>query len=234
MKTILLILFVFLVFQTLKRMAGEQNRRQVPGYRILDDDAPLPGPWNRRSEPVEKSPAPQTGARRAEPGGDSPLPGPWNRLPEDLPLPGPWDRKQKRQEPVQTGPYAEPGYEEPGYEEAGYGAGGEPTGTGRQPLPGAPPRKAPEPPPVKPEREPGKRFRKEDRTPFRQEKIAAGEPVCPPDERPAAAQPSGRKRRAGRRQNPLEAVLASHTTLVGSIVLGEVLGRRGGRMANRR
>lgn len=230
MKTILLILFIYFIFQMLRKATqGQPPRGEIPGYRSPgEDDAPLPGPWNRRREPADGSPLPLPRERRAEPAGDKPLPGPWERRTEpveDIPLPGPWDRRQEQEKPVETETYNEPEYE----------PGKEPVGT-KHPFPEPPPRDAaaePFPRREKPWREDRKQPEKDGKTP----RPVPGdkEPFCAPEDRAAAVrQPLRPERRHRRQVNPLEAVLRSKTTLVGSIVMGEVLGHRGGRAASRR
>lgn len=221
MNTLILIMFIYFVMQLLRRAAqGQQQPRQdLPEYRPSREDAPLPGPWNRRTE------------TEAEPS----LPGPWDIPGEprgDTPLPGPWEKKSPRERPVETKtePRWEPEFEpEPGYE------------------PGPVQEKRYKP---QPEARPHDRGDELVRIPEPRRGTDAGAPVprrevfpgpsgeceavSPQGRRAAAMQEPLRRRRRKCRVNPLTAVLSSQSTLVGSMVLGQVLGTRGGLAGERK
>lgn len=171
------------------------------------DDAPLPGPWDRRAERDQ----------------DSPLPGPWDRPLEtggDESLPGPWDRKQEREIPVEAETYEMPDYQPapaPRREQSSpREAADEPFGLPEKPRQAERPKPAVEPG-VAPHSTLG------EAAPAHRDSAVA-----------ATTQPPGMEHRHHQRQNPLKAVLSGQSTLVGSMVLGQVLGTRGGRAKHRR
>ena len=153
-------------------------------------------------------------------GEDDPLPGPWNRRAEtdvESSLPGPWDIP------------------------------GEPRGD--MPLPGPWENKSPRERPMETTMEPRWEPESEPAQPRRD--TGMGTPVSRRDTLPVSAgeceavdpqnrravvmqQERFRRRRRKCRVNPLTAVLDSHSTLVGSMVLGQVLGTRGGLAGERK
>lgn len=222
MKTLILIMFIFFVFKMLSEAAKKHIPRQdLPEFRTSGgDDAPLSGPWNRRTE---------TGA-------ESSLPGSWDIPAEpngDAPLPGPWERKSPREQSVESRPRWETEFEpEPAYEP------GPVREKRRKPQSAARPRDRAVEPVTIPEQ---RRSTDMMDAPVLGRSAYVGhsdecEVVGLQDRRAAAMQEPMRRERKRRRRadNPLAAVLSCHTTLVGSMVLGQVLGTRGGRKAERR
>ncbi len=219
MSELILVMIIFFVLKMLMESAKKRlPPQEMPEYRFPGDDLPLPGPWNRRTE---------NGAET-----ETSMSGPWDIPGEpraDAPLPGPWDEKSSRPEPLETKtePRREPGYK---------------------------PETAAEPGPVREKRpEPRPKDRPRDRSeqvmfPEPRQVMVPGNPVpgresvLHPGEREtvetqgreAAAVLGHLRKRRKRQANPLTAVLSSQPALVGSIVLGQVLGTRGGRAAARR
>jgi len=147
-----------------------------------------------------------------QPGEDAPLPGPWDIPGEtraDTPLPGPWDNKSPRERPVEV--KTEPSWEpEPIFEPV-------PVGDNRS----------------------HDRAVEQVRNPEPRRCTDVGTPVSRRDDFPVSAgetvtMQQRRRRRRKRRVNPLTAVLGSQSTLVGSMVLGQVLGTRGGLAGERK
>lgn len=163
----------------------------------------------------DDAPLPGPWNRPAEREQDSPLPGPWDRPLEtggDEPLPGPWSKKQEREVPAEVESYEAPEYQsapEPRREQSSpWEVDDEPFGLPEEP------RRADLPKP---------------------EPAAAPEAAAAHRDSAAAATSQPQRRRHKRlNQNPLEAVLSGKSTLVGSMVLGQVLGTRGGRAKHRR
>jgi len=224
MSELILVMIIYFVFRMLKESAKKRlPPQEPPEYRFPGDDLPLPGPWNRRTE------------NEAETETETAMSGPWNIPGEprgDAPLPGPWDKEAPRPRPLET--KAEP-RREPGYK----------------------PETAAEPGPVREKRQkPRQEAKPRDRAveqvmvPGPRPVTVPGNPVpgrealpCRPGNREAvelqgreaaAVREQPLRRRRKRCSNPLTAVLSSQPTLVGSIVLGQVLGTRGGRAAERR
>ncbi len=212
MKTALLILFFYFLFRALRKPTGKRGL-SLPG--IIEDDSPLPGPWNR-----------PTGRDQ-----DLPLPGPWDRPAEtgagDKPLPGPWDRKREKDTPVETQPAGDTGREhEPAPES--------PRTKQAPPQKTAPYESVPE---TRTEHEKPRRYTRDAGSGFdgkqEQPSCLAGdkkEDNGKVDRAAASIQSQSQEcKPRKRRENPLEAVLGDKKTLVGGLVLGEVLGSRGGR-----
>ncbi|KAF1084083.1 hypothetical protein SPSYN_02735 [Sporotomaculum syntrophicum] len=154
---------------------------------------------------------------------DRPLSGPWNRLPrsEDRPLSGPWDRVPQGGDRPVKGPWETSSQDEDGpstapwEHEGSAGAGGKP--------------------------QPQCEYEEEVRTPQRQwEQTVIDLPLelSEQDNRPTAlikevemsAPRQGAKLNAS---NPLAAALRNKNALVGSIIIGEVLNSRGGKVKKR-
>ena len=216
MKELILIMFIYFVIQMLRRAAQERlPRQELPEYRQPREDAPLPGPWNRRAE------------TEAEPS----LPGPWDIPGEprgDTPLPGPWEKKSPRERSVEvkTEPRWEPEFEpEPAYKPG-------PVGDKRSEA-------RPRDRAVEQVRIPEPRRGTDMGTQVPGRELFPGpsgecEAVSPHGRRAVAMQEPLRRRRRKGRVNPLTAVLGSKSTLVGSMVLGQVLGTRGGLAGERK
>ncbi|MFA7466844.1 MAG: hypothetical protein WCY82_01080 [Desulfotomaculaceae bacterium] len=143
---------------------------------------------------------------------------------EDVPLSGPWDNSSSRERPVEA--KTESGWEsefepdpQPAYEPGPVG------GKRQQPKPEARPR--------------DRAAVEQVRIPESCRSIDLGTPgeceaVSPQGRKAAAMQAPCRRRRRKGRVNPLTAVLDSQSTLVGSMVLGQVLGIRGGLAGERK
>lgn len=216
MSELILVMIVYFVFRMLKESAKKRvPPEELPEYRSPGHDLPLPGPWNRRTEKDAEAETSMSG----------PLDVPGAPRDDDAQLPGPWDKKGPRPAPVE--PKAEP-RRKPGYEPETAAESGPVREQRQKPRREEKPRDraveqvmVPKPRPVPgiqvPGREPVPRDAVE---PKSREAVAVWE------------QPPGRRRQS--HPNPLAAVLGSQSTLVGSIVLGQVLGTRGGRAAEKR
>jgi len=216
MKELILIMFIYFVVQMLRKAAQERLPRQdLPEYRSSREDSPLPGPWNRRPE------------TEAEPS----LPGPWETPGErgDTPLPGPWEKKSPRERPMEA--KTEPRWEAEFEPEPACEPGSVPEKR-YKPQPEARPRDKAVGQLKIPEQRQGTVM--DTRVPGRELFSGpSGECEASSPQVVAVQKPLRRRRRKGR-VNPLTAVLCSQSTLVGSIVLGQVLGTRGGLAGERK
>jgi hypothetical protein len=213
-KTIILMIIIYLVLTKIMNRDGRDRspRTTIPGSNRTGRDASPAGPRGVPERGADDAPLPGPWNRIPGSETDVPLPGPWNKFPApeqaDIPLPGPWGRG-----PVDAGREADRGRVDRNREpepipEKSQPRGKTGLGTGRRD-----PEEA-ETFGEGPRRLPG-------RTVVSKTDKETG------DAKGAVLEPACRERKRCRSRNPL-AVLNDRSAMAGSMVLGEVIGSRGG------
>ncbi|SFQ99805.1 hypothetical protein [Desulfoscipio geothermicus] len=215
-KTIILMIIIYLVLTKIMNRDGRDRspRTTIPGSNRTGRDPSPAGPRGVPERGTDDAPLAGPWNRMPGPEADVPLPGPWNKFPApeeaDMPLPGPWDRG-----PVDAGRDTDRGRVDRDREPEPMPEKRQPCentglGTGRR-----------DPDEVKPFEEGPRRL--PDRAAVSKLDKKTG------DAKGAVSESACRERKRCRSRNPLAAVLNDRSALAGSMVLGEVIGSRGGR-----